>query len=205
LNPFLTNPNPQLAQELLSTFSTALGEVALQPSTGGVFRVEITVPILAPDPAGQQQQQQQQQPAKDSGVSAGFHSRAVLDAAPAAAVQRTHLLWDRKAEGGFPETKELKRRVRDVVDPTRDLGHVDRDHHQPQSAMGEAGEGQKPLLPHGIGAHTKKPPAEATAEVRERLERKNQGSTAPSVGASGAAASAEESKADNAEKCEDCA
>jgi len=36
-----------------------------------------------------------------------------------------HLLWDRKAEGGFPETKELKRRVRDIIDPSRDLGHVD--------------------------------------------------------------------------------
>jgi len=29
------------AQELLSTFNTALGEVALQPSTGGTFVVEI--------------------------------------------------------------------------------------------------------------------------------------------------------------------
>ncbi|UKZ77792.1 hypothetical protein TrVFT333_005518 [Trichoderma virens FT-333] len=37
-------------------------------------------------------------------------------------------LWDRKTDGGFPETKELKRRVRDVIDPSRDLGHVDRDH-----------------------------------------------------------------------------
>lgn len=36
------------------------------------------------------------------------------------------MLWDRKVDGGFPETKELKRRVRDVVEPGRDLGHVDR-------------------------------------------------------------------------------
>src|SRR5271163_3489496 len=36
------------------------------------------------------------------------------------------VVWDRKAEGGFPETKELKRRVRDVVEPGRGLGHVDR-------------------------------------------------------------------------------
>jgi len=39
-------------------------------------------------------------------------------------VKRTRL-WDRKKEGGFPETKELKRRVRDVIEPGRDLGHVD--------------------------------------------------------------------------------
>jgi hypothetical protein len=36
------------------------------------------------------------------------------------------LLWDRKAEGGFPETKVLKQRLRDQIDPSRDLGHSDR-------------------------------------------------------------------------------
>lgn len=35
------------------------------------------------------------------------------------------LLWDRKTEGGFPETKVLKQRVRDQIDPKRDLGHSD--------------------------------------------------------------------------------
>lgn len=40
----------------------------------------------------------------------------------------TRVLWDRREDGGFPETKELKRRVRDVVEPGRDLGHVDRNH-----------------------------------------------------------------------------
>lgn len=35
------------------------------------------------------------------------------------------LLWDRKTEGGFPETKVLKQRVRDRIDPKRDLGHSD--------------------------------------------------------------------------------
>ncbi|MCE3027162.1 MULTISPECIES: SelT/SelW/SelH family protein [Salinicola] len=35
-------------------------------------------------------------------------------------------LWERKRDGGFPEIKELKRRVRDRLDPQRDLGHVDR-------------------------------------------------------------------------------
>lgn len=41
---------------------------------------------------------------------------------------REHVLWDRKIDGGFPETKELKRRVRDLVEPGRGLGHVDRDY-----------------------------------------------------------------------------
>lgn len=36
------------------------------------------------------------------------------------------LLWSRKAEGRFPEITELKQRLRDVVAPGRDLGHVDR-------------------------------------------------------------------------------
>ncbi|KAK3943039.1 Rdx family-domain-containing protein [Diplogelasinospora grovesii] len=100
------------AQELLSTFNTSLGEVALQPSTGGVFIVEIThspAPPTAP-PTG---------PDSDSPT-------ATLNPKPA--VRRT-VLWDRKADGGFPETKELKRRVRDVIEPGRNLGHVDRDYH----------------------------------------------------------------------------
>ena len=46
----------------------------------------------------------------------------------------TKVLWDRKVDGGFPETKELKRRVRDVIEPGRNLGHVDRDHGKPVAA-----------------------------------------------------------------------
>ncbi|KAK2013173.1 selT/selW/selH seleno protein domain-containing protein [Colletotrichum eremochloae] len=83
------------AQELLSTFSTSIGEVALQPSTGGTFTVTLTHL-----PAG-------------------------------AETTSTTVLWDRKTEGGFPETKELKRRLRDVIQPDRDLGHVDRKHAKP--------------------------------------------------------------------------
>ena len=69
-----------MAQELLSTFGTELGEVALAPGTGGVF--EVTV----------------------DGTT----------------------VWKRKRDGGFPDAAELKRRVRDVVDPDRDLGHLER-------------------------------------------------------------------------------
>ena len=69
-----------MAQELLSTFSLELGEVALIPGTGGIFEIRIG------------------------------------DA----------LVWERKRDGGFPDVKQLKQLVRDVIDPGRDLGHVDR-------------------------------------------------------------------------------
>ena len=69
-----------MAQELLSTFGSDLGEVALVPATGGMF--EITYD-------GER-------------------------------------IWERKADGGFPDVKQLKQRVRDKLDPHRDLGHVDR-------------------------------------------------------------------------------
>ncbi|MDX1594740.1 MAG: SelT/SelW/SelH family protein [Gammaproteobacteria bacterium] len=36
------------------------------------------------------------------------------------------LLWSRREAGRFPDIKELKQRVRDVVAPDRDLGHTDR-------------------------------------------------------------------------------
>lgn len=36
------------------------------------------------------------------------------------------LVWSRSGEGRFPEAKELKQRVRDVVAPGQDLGHSDR-------------------------------------------------------------------------------
>ena len=53
-------------------------------------------------------------------------------------IPEVRTLWDRKADGGFPETKELKRRVRDVIEPGRDLGHVDRDHAKEKEAKKEA-------------------------------------------------------------------
>jgi selenoprotein W-related protein len=69
-----------MAQELLTTFETELGEVALIPGTGGVFEVSVN----------------------DS------------------------LVWSRKAQGRFPDIKELKQLVRDQVAPEKSLGHSDR-------------------------------------------------------------------------------
>ncbi len=36
------------------------------------------------------------------------------------------LIWERKRDGGFPDSRVLKQLVRDHIDPERDLGHVDR-------------------------------------------------------------------------------
>ncbi|PRD47515.1 SelT/SelW/SelH family protein [Sphingobacterium haloxyli] len=36
------------------------------------------------------------------------------------------IIFDRKKEGRFPETKELKQLVRDKVNPDKDLGHSDK-------------------------------------------------------------------------------
>jgi selenoprotein W-related protein len=47
-------------------------------------------------------------------------------------------LWERKRDGGFPDAKVLKQRVRDRLDPGRDLGHVDRP-AAPRSPGGDAG------------------------------------------------------------------
>ncbi|KAK7206139.1 seleno protein domain-containing protein [Myxozyma melibiosi] len=48
-----------------------------------------------------------------------------------AAGQEEVLLWDRKEKGGFPDSKDLKRLVRDVLFPSKDLGHVDRHAQKP--------------------------------------------------------------------------
>ncbi|KAH0499000.1 hypothetical protein TgHK011_006223 [Trichoderma gracile] len=103
------------AQELLSTFSLSIGEVALQPSTGGTFIVTI---YHQPSPS----------PQSSTTAAASSSSPATAAAAIEPEIQST-VLWDRKTDGGFPETKDLKRRVRDVIEPGRNLGHVDRDHH----------------------------------------------------------------------------
>lgn len=35
-------------------------------------------------------------------------------------------IWDRKAEGGFPDVRQIKGRLRDLCWPDRSLGHLDR-------------------------------------------------------------------------------
>ena len=41
------------------------------------------------------------------------------------------IVWERKRDGGFPDVKALKQRVRDRISPERDLGHVDRGAEEP--------------------------------------------------------------------------
>ena len=36
------------------------------------------------------------------------------------------LLWCRKKDNGFPDIKELKKKVRDFINPNKRLGHLDR-------------------------------------------------------------------------------
>lgn len=36
-------------------------------------------------------------------------------------------IWSRKEDGGFPDIRELKQRVRDRIAPDQSLGHSDRD------------------------------------------------------------------------------
>ncbi len=114
----------------MSTFASSLGEVALQPSTGGTFTVSVT---HAPLPASAI-------PAatRDDGDGEERHEAR----AETTTTTTTTLLWDRKTEGGFPDAKELKRRVRDAIQPGRDLGHVDR-HHPTAAATSSAREQQQ--------------------------------------------------------------
>lgn len=37
-------------------------------------------------------------------------------------------VWDRKAEGRFPEAPELKQKIRDMIAPEHDLGHSEVQH-----------------------------------------------------------------------------
>lgn len=41
-------------------------------------------------------------------------------------------VWDRKTERGLPEMKDLKRRVRDVIAPNKNLGHAENVEPKPE-------------------------------------------------------------------------
>ena len=86
------------AQELLTTFEADLDRVALKPNSD-----------------------------KPGGV---FTVTVLLKSATAADNddEVATVVWDRRAAAtpGFPETKNLKQKVRDAIAPAMDLGHSDR-------------------------------------------------------------------------------
>lgn len=158
---------PQYAQELLSTFSNALSEVSLQPSLGGIFRVELITATTSP----------------------------TSSTSPNTVETKTTRLWDRKSDGGFPETKELKRRVRDVIQPGRSLGHVDRTYPRAEAgAEGGATGGTGTGVVEGKGG-------KGGEEGKERSEDKVNGKK-PSEGEVCATAGGGAAGGDG--KCEDC-
>lgn len=83
-----------MAQELLTTFEKEIGEVALAPSSGGMFRIIVTT-----------------------------YSNIVSAGGPASTETQ---LWDRKEKNGFPDIKELKQLVRDLIAPDKGLGHSEK-------------------------------------------------------------------------------
>ncbi|MDF7800983.1 SelT/SelW/SelH family protein [Pontiellaceae bacterium B1224] len=42
-------------------------------------------------------------------------------------------VWDRKTERGLPEMKDLKRRVRDIIAPDKNLGHAETVEPKPEN------------------------------------------------------------------------
>ncbi|KAI9706176.1 MAG: hypothetical protein M1820_004937 [Bogoriella megaspora] len=127
------------AQELLSTFGTMVGEIALIPATGGIFTVRLYYEPEKPEHSA-------------TSVSSAIESMETAEGTGDASNQgdvatQEVLIWDRKAEGGFPgaymnicgdaerlgtdhmltraETKILKQRIRDYLEPGKNLGHSD--------------------------------------------------------------------------------
>ncbi|KAB8616625.1 hypothetical protein FH972_025960 [Carpinus fangiana] len=159
------------AQELLSTFETALGEVSLRPTTGGIFQVTLDYTPSNPSvatpafyPAG-------------SVVESRAGSAEDIDKATEPQTRRI-LLWDRKAEGGFPETKILKQRVRDVVQPGRGLGHSDGHKKQEDTATQEVSvtsSVQDTNMAHGVAANKGADGEVGLKELGEAVQQQKQG------------------------------
>jgi hypothetical protein len=103
-------------------------------------------------------------------------------------------LWDRKTDGGFPETKELKRRVRDVIQPGRDLGHVDRDYSK--GGGGGQGQGQSQSQGEGEGG--------AATGGKDGVKKGGEEVVAGSGGEDGQVKEGVEGKVCSDGKCEDC-
>ncbi|RDH28256.1 Rdx family-domain-containing protein [Aspergillus welwitschiae] len=84
------------AQELLSTFSTQLGEVALVPATGGVFTVTMYHSSSTSSTGTQGEE-----------VGTGTGTGEDVD------ITET-ILWDRKTNGGFPGMSSIRVGIWDI-------------------------------------------------------------------------------------------
>ncbi|GAA6012649.1 hypothetical protein JCM11491_005468 [Sporobolomyces phaffii] len=83
------------------------------PETGGRFRVWLLM--------------DQPQPPRNADESARLSTVIEGPAEPTHENWRGYsLVWDRKIEGGFPEMKVLKQRIRNLIAPQQDLGHSDK-------------------------------------------------------------------------------
>ncbi|KAL4816134.1 Rdx family-domain-containing protein [Aspergillus spinulosporus] len=129
------------AQELLSTFNTDIGEIALIPRTGGIFTMTIFPSISASTSTTSDSQ-------SNSESESHFSKEGTI-------------LWDRKRDGGFPEVKELKSRVRNVIDPGRDLGHTDR-----ALKKGSNASHSTPATTTGTGTDATATPASSSARAK---------------------------------------
>lgn len=74
------------------------------------------------------------------------------------------LIWDRKAEGGFPETKILKQRVRNHIEPSKDLGHSDKPANKVKGNEGgkEGGDGKATADAAGVATTEEQTETDAT-------------------------------------------
>ena len=94
-------------------------------------------------------------------------------------------------DGGFPETKELKRRVRDVIDPGRNLGHNDRQHGAAKQVTTAAA--AVPAATTQVVASSD----EAAAEKNKNVEIASSGTDAVEIGSTSCAPNSKEG-------CQDC-
>ncbi|KAJ5688641.1 hypothetical protein N7462_003033 [Penicillium macrosclerotiorum] len=111
------------AQELLSTFSTDLGEVALVPRTGGVF----TVTIWHARPSSTAGTIETQETLlwdrkRDGGFPGAYTDIPIIPDGWTGWGTGERVLMNCDAT----EVKALKALVRNVIAPERDLGHTDR-------------------------------------------------------------------------------
>ncbi|GAA5972703.1 hypothetical protein JCM11641_002983 [Rhodosporidiobolus odoratus] len=75
------------------------------------------------------------------------------------------MVYDRKIEGGFPEMKDLKQRIRNLIAPSKDLGHSDKPSRQ-QPTSNSASSPEVNAAATGKTEPTPQDPQHGLAEAR---------------------------------------